>query len=175
MSDVVLLEEDTSDRFTMTIDIMQSCPENIVSFEMALSPFTTWQVEPVLQILPKCNHLTTLFVRYNDVSPGPELVNVIPKLVHLDRIGYSRGEKYGDSDVDSRVVRAILQLTQLIGFALGYLILDNNALIVPLGMTQLRNVDLYCVKMSAAAWDKFHKRNSRLKQNVKITGLPSCT
>ena len=88
VADVVFAIDDTDDKVKMTVGMMRSCTDSILSFSMALIVNTPRSAGPVLQILPQCSHLTTLQVMYHFTTPDPELVSVIPTLPHLQRIEY---------------------------------------------------------------------------------------
>ena len=172
VADVVLRYDDGKDKVRLTCDIMSGCPDSILSFAMLVSGMhTSWSAVPVLQKLPQCSHLTTLQVQYDHTTPDPELVSVIPTLTHLQRVAYYHAHGAGEDcdDVDSRVVRAILQLPRLRHVKLVYVALDDDTLVMTDHMTELQKVELDEVRMSPVAWNRFVDSLLSVKYAVEIT------
>ena len=157
VTDVVINPQDEDDKVRMTCDIMNGCPDSILSFAMLVLPTTRWSAGPVLQILPQCCNLTTLQVIYIGTTPGPELVSVIPTLIHLQHVQYFHGHGPGEDcgDVDSRVVHAILQLPHLRYVKLVHVVLGDDTLVLTDHMTELQKIELYEVSMSPDTWNRF--------------------
>ena len=186
ISDIILLPDDGSDKVKMTYDLMRGCPDSILSFTMWVTSDTPWAGGPVrqglpkcsylttggmvLQVLPKCSHLTTLDVEYWYTIPDPELVSVIPTLVHLQHVGYShRRGACSNRDVDSRVVSVILKLPQLKNVKLDWVKLHEDILILTEGMTSLEKIELGTVNMIPKAWSTFLTSLSRVKHGLDVT------
>ena len=171
VTDVVLHYDDDEDKVRTTCDIMSGCPDSILSFAIWVSSSTPWSAVPVLQILPQCSHLTTLQLVYVDRTPDPELVSVIPTLTHLQRVDYfhTHGAGKDRRDVDSSVVRAILQLPRLRHVILECVVLDDDTLVLTDHMTELQKVELFKVSMSPVAWNRFVTSLPSVKHAVDVT------
>ena len=170
MTDVVIYPEVDEDKVRTTCDIMRGCPDSILSVAMLVWPTTRWSAVPVLQMLPQCINLTTLQVRYQPTTPDPELVSVIPILTHLRRVEYYHDHGPGEDcgDIDSRVVRAILLLPHLRHVTLGWLVLDDDTLMLTDHMTELQKVELEWLHMSPEAWNRFVCSLSSVKHAVDV-------
>ena len=155
VTDVVLQAFD-DDKVRTTCDIMRGCPDSILSCVMLVEK-SSWLAGPVLQILPQCINLTTLQVVYGNTSPDPELVSVIQTLTNLQRVFYLHIDWTGDDcgDVNSRIVRAILQLPHLRHVKFWFVVLDDDTLVFTDHMTKLQKVELDKVRMSPVAWNRF--------------------
>ena len=96
---------------------------------------------------------------------------MIPTLAHLQRVAYYHAHGAGEDcdDVDSRVVRAILQLPSLRHVKLVYVALDDDTLVMTDHMTELQKVKLDEVRMSPVAWNRFVDSLLNVKYAVEIT------
>ena len=112
----------------------------------------------ILQLLSGCSKLTSLhFSKCRHTTKDSELLaSVLPRLKHLQYLWYSRGLSDIDSAGDTAVVSAVQHLTQLSDITLSNIDLGDAAtLMITPRMTQLQQVDLYQVKMSATRWAEF--------------------
>ena len=156
LPDIVLHYTDTDDKVSITSDMMRGAQGSILSFAMWIRHATSWSAVLLLQILPNCSQPTTLQLRYDRKTPEPELASVLPTLKHLQWVQYWHLRRYDEvSNIDSRVVRIILQLPQLKYVKLVYVGLDDFTLAFRDRMTQLQKIELDKVRMSPYAWNKF--------------------
>ena len=170
VTNVVLRPTDDEEKVRATLDIMGSYPDNIRSFALWIRYNTQWSAVDVLQILPRCCHLTTLQVEYSSTTPSSELVSVTKTLRHLQNVGYRHycadGEDRGD--VDSRFVRAILKCPHLRNVRLQFVVLDDDTLVLTDRMTELQKVELRYVGMSPTALKRFVDSLLSVKHFVEI-------
>ena len=180
VTDVVLDANDGDDKVRMTRDIMRGCPDSILSFSMLVTGKQVWSACSVVQLLQQCSNLTTLLVLYQQTSPDPGWVSVIPTLTHLQRVMYYHShrldEYFGDvdsreacGDVDSRVICAILQLPHLRYVILVFVVLDDDTLVLTDHMTELQKVELDSVRMPPVAWNRFVTSLASVKHAVDVT------
>ena len=171
VTDVVLQDEDDDDKVKTTCDIIRGCPDSILSFSMLVIGNQLWSACSVVQLLPQCSNLTTLQVLYKQTSPEPGWVSVIPTLAHLQRVWYGHPHRLDGEfgDVDSRVVRAILQFPRLRYVKLYCVVLDDDALVLTDHMTEFQKVELYNVRMSPEAWNRFVTSLRTVKHGVDVT------
>ena len=149
-------------------DTMHDSIDSILSFYKA-KEHGHWITGPPQALLPQRSHLNTLKVLSSHVDP--ELVNVIPKLKHLQNVGYWHSCKTGDDKraVDSRIVRAFLQLPQLKYMQLVLVDLDNDTLFMANHMTKFQTIDLNEVCMSPEAWERFAKCMHCVRHDVDVS------
>ena len=139
-----------SDTVRLTGDLVYSNCDTIVSV-------TLWDVDHplhgVVQSLPKCRHLTALYIGYMSNKENRDLlVRVIPRLTQLTTVRY-----YGlrSDAANPAAVAAVMSLTQLVSIRLEWVWMGDDGLKVTDAMTRLRTVVLYHVKMTVGAWDRF--------------------
>ena len=173
VTDVVVDHRDDTENLRITGDLMKGCPESILSIDMLFWGGNKWLETPVLQILPQFTHLTTFRLRYWRTSPDPELVNVIPKMTHVERVKYQHESRAGDIALDSHVVNAIFQLPLLKNVILANLELDHDTLALTYEMTQLLSVTLTRINMLSKCWESFLSSLHSPKQAVDVT-LDQC-
>ena len=126
-------------------------------------------LQRVLKHLPQCPHLSTLIISYmRNKEDNDQLLSVIPHLTQLDNIEYygAASVTAADTDddvndvlpvydeVDVKIVKAILQLTQLKCIRLLWVDLGDEGIEITRDMRKLQKVWLYNVFMSATSWDK---------------------
>ena len=166
VSDVYINHDDEA---RMACSMMRGCPERIISFSLYVFEF--WSTEPVLQRLPQCSHLTALTVLYFRTKADPTLGLVIPTLKHLQNVRYRQFiETYeGKRDVDSSIVRALLQLPRLKYMHVIDVDLDDDTLMVENGMEPLQKICLYWVRMSPEAWERLVKSLLNVRHDIDVS------
>ena len=151
----------------LTGDLMSANLGTIVSM-------TLWSVRHplygVAQNLPKCRHLTALYIRnMSNKEDRDLLVSVIPVLTQLTTVWYHGGDSVPSDAADHRaVVAAIMSLTQLEWIRLGLVRLGDDGVEGTDAMTRLRTVVLGCVYITAGAWDRFVTSLLTLPQSLSV-------
>ena len=126
----------------------------------------------ILLSLPKCTQLTTLNVfRLESEDDREMMANVLPQLLHLQYLHY--GGKFGATDVtnDVAVVNNVQLLSKLKYINLWQIPLgDAGSLLISPQMTQIEEIELEAVSMSARRWKEFVDSLS-IKQTIFVNLL----
>ena len=157
VSDVYIDHDD--DAMMIACSMMRGCPESIISFSLYVNEFQPYSTEPVLEILPQCSHLKTLTVFYCQTKTDPTLALVIPTLKYLQNVLYGHFNRtyMSKRDVDSSIVRALLQLPRLKYMYISDVDLGDDTLIVENNMELFKKIELFNVRMSPEAWERLVK------------------
>ena len=127
----------------------------------------------ILPSLPGCSNLTLLHMRCLESKRDCEvLASVLPQLSQLQEIHYHDDWLYclGRGGGLGPVVSALQHLTQLIHIKLEDIDLgDDGTLLVTAHMTQLREVLLSKVRMSARRWTEFVASLLSVQHRVHVT------
>ena len=179
VSDIYLDYDSDSDTVRLTEEMMYGSLHNIMS---VILHHLRHPIQRVLQYLPKCPHLSALFITYMRYKEdNDQLLSVIPHLTQLDIIEYFGAASVtpADTDVDEdilpvydeadvRVVKAILKLTRLKCIALMWVDLGDDEIEVKGDITRLQEVRLYFVFMSRRSWDRFVSTLLTQQQAVNV-------
>ena len=180
VSDICLDWRSDSDTARLTEEVMCGNLDNIVS---ATLMYVHHPLQRVLEHLPQCPHLSTLIISYmRNIEDNDQLLSMIPHLTQLDTILYfgaaliTAADTDGDVDdifrvydvTDVKVVKAILQLTQLKGVELWLINFGDAEIEVTSDMIRLRGVSFCHVFMSERRWDKFVSSLLTLHQAVNV-------
>ena len=161
VTDIYLYGSD-SDTVRLTAELMSANHDTIVSVYL-------WEVRHplhgVTQYLPQCPHLAALYIDMPNTETRAQIVAVIPHLTQLNTLWYD-----GPYAVeDAPVVAAVLRLTQLRYIQLGFVILDDDVLVVTADWTRLQTVVLRYVDMSARSWGRFVSSLLTVPHPVHVT------
>ena len=182
VSEIYLNNASDIDTVRITEEIMNGNLDNIVSLILA---GVQHPLQRVLKQLPRYPHLSTLFISYmRNKEDNDQLLSVIPHLTQLDNIVYGGAAVitaagtdddledilpvYDEADV--KVVKTILQLTQLKRMWLFLVVLSDEDMEVTGNKSQLQEVRFSRVIMSARSCDRFLSSVLNLHQAV-VVGL----
>ena len=167
VTDIVLDMRSDSDTVRLTGELMSANLSTIVSVQL-------WGVRHplygVVHYLPKCRHLSTLYIGYMPNKENRDLlVSVIPRLTQLTTVRY---HGIGSDAADRAAVAAVMSLTQVEWIRLEEVSLGDDGVGVTDAMTRLRTVVLGReyggVRMTAGAWDRFVSGLLTLPQSVSV-------
>ena len=180
VSDIYLDNKTDNVTVRLTEEVMYSNLDNIVSVTLW---FLHYPLKKVVQHLPQCPLLSALYITHMSSKEDNDLLLfVIPLLTQLDTIEYfgaavaTTAGTYDDLDdilpvydeSDVKVVKTILQLTQLTGIGLWWVDLGDFEIEVTRDMRGLQDLWLYNVFMSVRSWDKFVSGLLTLQQAVGV-------
>ena len=180
VSDIYLEYGSDSDTVRLTEEVMYGNLDNIVS---VLLDCVNHPLQRILHYLPQCPNLLTLCITHiRNKEDNDQLISVIPHLTQLDTVIYYGAAAVTAVDTDDdlkdilpvydeadvKVVRAILQLTQLKLIGLVCVDLGDDRVEVTGDMRRLQEVGLYNVFMSARSWDRFVLSLNNLHQTVDV-------
>ena len=126
----------------------------------------------ILPSVPGCNNITSLHILQclNTMEDCKMLVSVLPQLQCLQYIHYDGRWSSCGSAGHAAVVSALQHLTQLTHIELGWIELGDDAtLLVTPHMTQLQEVKLTHVDMSARRWTEFVSSLLRVQHKVTVS------